>query len=328
MTQIMELILNADDPDAIGETLFNVVISLLACYKAIVLRLNHNSIIMLIDTFVDKPFKPMDLRESMIRQKFDKRITNNTLCYLVLVSITAFYMISLSFFTDFMNGALMYKAWLPFDSSTSVRFSLAYAHQILTLIFIGLVHPTCDNLICGLLLHICCQIEILEYRLSNITNGEENLRDCVDHHVHIFEYAYTVNRRFAKIIALQFAVSMLVVCANLYKLASIPNLMINGSIITLILYTACMLSQIFLYCWFGNELKLKSIGLATGIYKMEWFRLDIKTKKDLLLILRRTMIPIEFNSAVIVTLNLDSFVSLFKASYSAYNVLKRSQEHN
>jgi len=73
MTQIMELILNADG-DTFGDALFNAVISLLACYKAIVISINHDSIIMLIDNLVEKPFKPINWNENMIRQKFDERI--------------------------------------------------------------------------------------------------------------------------------------------------------------------------------------------------------------------------------------------------------------
>lgn len=96
-------------------------------------------------------------------------------------------MISLSLLTQFKNGELLYRAWIPFDYTVPMLFYLAYIHQILCLIFIGLVHPTSDSLICGLLLHVCCQIEILEYRLSNITNGRGSLRDCVRHHIRIFE---------------------------------------------------------------------------------------------------------------------------------------------
>jgi len=73
MTQIMELILNADT-DTFGDALFNAVISLLACYKAIVISINHDNIIILIGNLVEKPFKPTNLSENMIRQKFDKRI--------------------------------------------------------------------------------------------------------------------------------------------------------------------------------------------------------------------------------------------------------------
>lgn len=59
---------------------------------------------------------------------------------------------------------------------------------------------------------------------------------------------------FAKIIAVQFAVSMMVVCSNLYRIAMATEYM---KFIPLMMYTGCMLAQIFIYCWFGNEVKLK-----------------------------------------------------------------------
>lgn len=75
ITQVMELILNIDDADIVGDALFNVIISLLASYKTIVLRKNHESIIMIINNLTETPFKPLDVNENMIREKFDKRIT-------------------------------------------------------------------------------------------------------------------------------------------------------------------------------------------------------------------------------------------------------------
>jgi len=67
-------------------------------------------------------------------------------------------------------------------------------------------------------------------------------------------YAYKVNNLFAKIIAVQFAVSMMVVCSNLYRMAMTTDYL---DLISLMLYAGCMLAQIFIYCWFGNELKIK-----------------------------------------------------------------------
>jgi len=75
ITQIMELILNADDADTFGDALFNVIISLLACYKTIVIRKSHGSIITLINNLTETPFKPLDLNENIIQEKFNKRIT-------------------------------------------------------------------------------------------------------------------------------------------------------------------------------------------------------------------------------------------------------------
>ncbi|KYN50614.1 hypothetical protein ALC57_12171, partial [Trachymyrmex cornetzi] len=55
-------------------------------------------------------------------------------------------------------------------------------------------------------------------------------------------------------IAVQFAVTVMVVCSNLYRMAMATEHM---KFVPLIVYTGCMLTQIFIYCWFGNEVKLK-----------------------------------------------------------------------
>ncbi|XP_025074601.1 odorant receptor Or2-like [Pogonomyrmex barbatus] len=128
---------------------------------------------------------------------------------------------------------------------------------------------------------------------------------------------------FAKIIAIQFAVSMLVVCSNLYRIAMATDYM---SFIPLIMYTSAILVQIFIYCWFGNEVKLKSLRLVNSIYDIEWPALSNNNKKALLLIMKRAMIPIEFTSAYIITMNLESFVALLKMSYSIFNLLHQTHE--
>ncbi|XP_029665551.1 putative odorant receptor 92a [Formica exsecta] len=129
---------------------------------------------------------------------------------------------------------------------------------------------------------------------------------------------------FSKIIALQFAVSMLVLCSNLYRIATTSSFVV---FISLMIYMGAILAQIFIYCWFGNEVKTKSLHLANNIYnKVEWPALSSSCKKDLILIMKRSTIPIEFSSMYILSLNLDSFVALLKMSYSAFNLLHQTQD--
>lgn len=61
-----------------------------------------------------------------------------------------------------------------------------------------------------------------------------------------------VNKKFRFTISFQFLVSTLVVCFTLYQLTRT-----SGKFIEIGLYMSCMLTQIFLYCWYGNEVKLK-----------------------------------------------------------------------
>lgn len=63
-----------------------------------------------------------------------------------------------------------------------------------------------------------------------------------------------VNEKFKMIIAVQFSISTLVMCSNLYQLAKTT---LSAEYVPMIAYTLCMASQIFIYCWYGNEIKLK-----------------------------------------------------------------------
>lgn len=93
----------------------------------------------------------------------------NTLCYMIMVELTCVSTAMASLLTDYKEEKLTFRAWLPFDYYASKTiFHLTYFHQLISLTIGSVLHVACDGLICGLLLHICCQIEILSYRLKKI----------------------------------------------------------------------------------------------------------------------------------------------------------------
>ncbi|XP_011143692.2 putative odorant receptor 92a [Harpegnathos saltator] len=127
-----------------------------------------------------------------------------------------------------------------------------------------------------------------------------------------------MNKKFRFTITFQFIVSTLVICFTMYQLSKT-----SAKFIELGLYMSCMLTQIFLYCWYGNEVKLKGLQLINDIFEMEWLVLGQSAKKNLLIITRRSAVPIEFTSAYVIPINLESFVGLLKISYSTYNILQQ-----
>ncbi|EFN80978.1 Putative odorant receptor 71a, partial [Harpegnathos saltator] len=145
---------------------------------------------------------------------------------------------------------LAYREWLPYDYSSNILFCVTYFHQMISLTAASIVNVACDNIICGLLLHICCQIEILECRLKKSLHNQTDFGECVLLHNHIYKFACTINKEFKFIIAVQFIVSTLVVCSNLYRLAKTE---LSVQYISQAVYTVCMLIQILIYCWYGNE---------------------------------------------------------------------------
>lgn len=69
-----------------------------------------------------------------------------------------------------------------------------------------------------------------------------------------FRFAFIINAKFRLIITVQFVMSLLVVCFSLYQLTKTTS---HAKYIEMTLYMSCMLTQIFFYCWYGNEVKLK-----------------------------------------------------------------------
>lgn len=55
---------------------------------------------------------------------------------------------------------------------------------------------------------------------------------------------------------------------------------------------------------------LQSVQLADEIFGMDWVTADKKVIDSLIIIMNRSLLPIEFSSAYIVTVNLDSFVKV------------------
>ncbi|XP_014476207.1 PREDICTED: odorant receptor 46a, isoform A-like [Dinoponera quadriceps] len=318
--QFMDIVLNVDNPDDFTDTFYVMLAMVMAFCKMLGLLLNRQNIKMFTDTLLEKPFRPLEPDEIEIRQKFNNLIQKKAMVYTFMIESTCASMGVTSLLTEFRNGNLAYREWLPYNYSSNIYlFCVTYFHQLISLTAASIVNVACDNMVCGLLLYICCQIEILECRLKKSLRRQSDVGECVQLHNRIYRLAHDINEKFRFIIAVQFIVSTLVVCSNLYRLARAE---LSPKYIPLALYTICMLIQILIYCWYGNEVKLKSVQLSNQIFAMDWLALDKKRKENLIMIMNRSLIPIEFTSAHILTMNLESFGKLLKVSYSIYNILQ------
>ncbi|CAL1676372.1 unnamed protein product [Lasius platythorax] len=318
ISQFMDIVLNVDNADDFTDTLNMMLTSSAACYKILIMWFNYERVSTLINYLTEEPFKPLDSGEMEIRRQFDRIIRNNTLRYIFLIEMTCSFIALTSLFTDFKHKRLTYREWVPYNYSSFLTFCFTYAQQMSTTFHVATVNVACDTLICGFLMHVCCQIAILEYRLKKLSKNQITLGYCVRHHDWIYEFARLVNTRFTYIIGFQFTASMMVICSNLYQLTKSP---FDADHISLVMYTSCMLTQIFIYCWFGNKVKVESIQLMDKIFQIDWPIVNNNVKKGLLIMMKRSTIPIEISTVHIITLNLDSFVGLLKTSYSACNLL-------
>ncbi|KAL6431328.1 hypothetical protein ACFW04_007173 [Cataglyphis niger] len=214
-------------------------------------------------------------------------------------------------------------------------FLITSIQQILSVCFASIINVGTETLVFGLFLQTCAQFEIFESRLHKLIanktikclgypsvqsdNGRLIISECIHHHLTIYKYAKTVNIIFNQVLFVQFFGSILVICTTTYYLSEHITEFESA---TLIVYTFCMFVQIYIYCWSGNEVILKSQNIGDAVYHVDWPLLSVSEKKDLLMIMMRDTIPIKFTSSFLITLSLQSYSNILKTSYSVFNLMQ------
>lgn len=94
--------------------------------------------------------------------------------------------------------------------------------------------------------------------------------------------------------------------------------------LSLILYLGCMLSQAFFYCWYGNELHLKSKTIGEAIYSNNWTIATPRDRRSLFFVMTISQKGLKLSYYGIFSLALDTFTWILKTSYSAFNVLQQA----
>ncbi|XP_015180565.1 PREDICTED: uncharacterized protein LOC107068558 [Polistes dominula] len=324
LSQIIGIVLNISSD--LSEDIYVSLTIAISCLKMLTFKINYNDVVELINALNKKePYVPSDEEEIEIQLKFDKLARYNTNGYTSLIGFSVSSFVFMSLINDLRNGQLTFQeVWLPFDNTTPIRYYLIYTQQILGMTLAGFLNVALDSLICGIFIHICCQIKILENRLTKITDKRKTLLIlCIRHHEYIYKFADNVNQIFGLIIFFQFFGSTLTVCFTLYQLTKISPASVEYAKMSLYMY--CMLIQIFLYCWYGNLITLKSKEIIDKIFGIDWTILNNSTKTSLLIMMSRTIKPISMVVIKVFSLNLDSFISIIKTAYSAYNLLQQTQ---
>ncbi|XP_014480195.1 PREDICTED: odorant receptor 33b-like [Dinoponera quadriceps] len=83
-----------------------------------------------------------------------------------------------------------------------------------------------------------------------------------------------------------------------------------------------MLFEILLYCWYGNELDLKMKSVAYAIYVSNWMAVSAKQRKSLMLVMLISQRGRILSFYGFSDLILNTFMSILKTSYSAFNLLQ------
>ncbi|XP_076756692.1 odorant receptor Or1-like [Xylocopa sonorina] len=328
--EVMDLIFNVETVDDFCDNIYIILGIGIGYHKMHSILVSRKNIIAMADMLESEPFRPETEEEIKIRNRCIEQVRSIAIRYLVLMAIAVVSIVSGGYFKTETNS-LPYRLWLPYNYTSLSAHAFVYVQEAMSLLIGAMSHAAVDTLIWSLLMYTHNQIEIFECRLKKIERNEKDtVKLCVRYHNHIYRnlrklrkyhrFARILNDEFKMVMFSQTAMSILMICMRLHILTGMkltPNRVLEA------LCFACVtLAQIYIFCWYGNEVKLKSLAIPDMIFDMDWTVLDRTVKRDLLMIMMRSMSPIEMTSGHVVTMTLKSFSVILKSAYSAYNLLQ------
>ncbi|KAL0112614.1 hypothetical protein PUN28_012119 [Cardiocondyla obscurior] len=303
-------------------------------FKIFAVIINRDQLINLIETFESKPCKACNKDEIDVQMKFDRSIRSYTIYYILLCTFSCSGAVAAGIF-DILERRLPYNAYVPWDCTSLLAFLISSLTLIICLIVVTTINAATETTILGLCLQTCAQFEILKHRLASMAKREVlspksplnntfrktcTLSENVSHHLCIIRLVQEINYLYRHVIFVQFFVSILVLCSTVYHVSS--HLTVK-TLTTLIVFLFSMFVQIFIYCIAGDQVTTKSFGLSEVVYNIDWTFMTISERKDLLMIMKRSTKPVKLTSSFLVTLSLESYGNLLKATFSAFNLLQQ-----
>lgn len=87
-------------------------------------------------------------------------------------------------------------------------------------------------------------------------------------------------------------------------------------------FTSAMILQIFWPSFYGNEIFVNSSLTINAFYETNWFELDIKGRRKIILVMEMVKKPVLLVTAFIFEIRLESFLFIIKCAYTLVSVFE------
>ncbi|XP_033609115.1 odorant receptor Or2-like [Cryptotermes secundus] len=154
------------------------------------------------------------------------------------------------------------------------------------------------------------------------SKSDKCLLECIHHHQYILELVENMENLLNPVLFFQFFGSTCTICLILFYLAL--NLDSDGVMDQLSFcgLLAVALSQLLLFCWYGNDLTYESDSLTKAIYDTPWIDASMYFRKNMRIMISRSMKPSYLTGGKLYIMSLETYRAIIGASFSYFTVLR------
>ncbi|CAD7014912.1 unnamed protein product [Ceratitis capitata] len=203
----------------------------------------------------------------------------------------------------FINDqALPFPYWTP-NHWLEDYYWLMYFYELLTMPFTCLCNIEIDVFQCYLLLHLALCLRVVGMRLERLANaGDENaitreFLKTIKMHRRINDMARNCEQIISLPVTIQIMLSALIICFIIYRMQSVHFSDNPTEYLAMFQYVVAMSMQIFLPCYYANELTVQSQNLSKSLYNADWTGMSAYNRRLMLLYMQYLKLPLTMNNA-------------------------------
>nr|AVH87279.1 odorant receptor 38 [Holotrichia parallela] len=242
---------------------------------------------------------------------------------------------------------LPYFSYIPWDyRSSKILFSIAIWYQFFPVFNYAYIIVGFDTLYTAILGYVSAQLDIIQGAFSTIrprcmvrlglelpesiltdppelmNEMNKEMNKIVDHLQVLLDICIRLEEIYSYVILAQVMISLIVFCTCIFLVSLLPMFSLNFA--AEMIYMIAIECQLLIYCVFGNKVTLSSSNIPNSIYNGDWYSSNISFKRSMLITMSRMQRPIYFTIGKFTPLTLSTFVTISRASYSFFAVLKNS----
>ncbi|KAJ0173797.1 hypothetical protein K1T71_010946 [Dendrolimus kikuchii] len=327
------------DMDAVSEASYLLFTQASVCYKTTAFLINNKSLIELLQFMEIELFQPQSEVHEKILLVQARKI--KLLCTFFLTSAittcTLWAMIPL--FDDASRKSFPFKIWMPVTEK-SLGYELGYVYQMISIYISALLFIAVDSVVLSMIKFGCAQLEMIMDKTQKVESIslllEDDMKDklcnknsnriveCIKHHQEIIRFIKLVEDTYHNNIFFQLSGTVAIICNIGLRISIVDHHSVQ--FFSMINYMVTMLSQLFLYCWCGNELTIRSEDLRVSLYECFWYEQSISFRRNLWIAMERMKRPLIFKAGHYISLSRPTFVAILRCSYSYFAVLNRTKK--
>ncbi|XP_028899745.1 odorant receptor 94a-like [Zeugodacus cucurbitae] len=216
-----------------------------------------------------------------------------------------------------------YALWMPTNWRDKYYWQM-YIYQCLSMPFICFSNVTNDVFQAYLLLHLTLCFRVISMRLERLANAGADgaitaeLMNDIKMHQRVKEMAISCEHIISLSMLTQITLTFLIICFIIYNLANANFREDPVHCLAMLQYALIVSLQMFLPCYYGNELTLESEKLSINLYSSDWTGMSAYNRRFIFHYMESLKKPLVLHAGSFFEIGIPIFA---KAMNNAYSLL-------